>query len=139
VNPEYAAGLNGSATVKLELSRSSAWDSSFDKCSNTCRPLVDVSLRAVVFLVLTTPFTRKATTATIRMHATPSATAISTSVIPCGDSFMSAAPLLRPNVYAGGIMGRVSRKFAPGWRRFPEQRAPLPGLAGMPLDRPRQL
>jgi hypothetical protein len=87
LNPEYAAGLNGSTVVKLELSSSSAWDSSFDMCSNTCRPLVDVSLMAVVLVALTTPLTRKATTATIRMHATPRATTISTRVIPCGGFF----------------------------------------------------
>jgi hypothetical protein len=41
-------------------------------------------LIAEVLLVLTTPFTRKATIATMRMHATPSATIISTMENPIG-------------------------------------------------------
>jgi hypothetical protein len=49
--------------------------------------LVVVSLIAVVFVALTIPFTRKATTATIRMHATPSVTTISTIVNPTGSAF----------------------------------------------------
>jgi hypothetical protein len=53
---------------------------SLDMCSNTYLPFVVESLIVVVFVVLTTPFTRNATTATIRMHATPSVTTISTRV-----------------------------------------------------------
>jgi len=68
--------------VKLVLYKSSALASSLDMCSNTYLPLVVVSLIEVVLAVLTMPLTRKDTTATIRMHATASATAISTRVIP---------------------------------------------------------
>jgi len=48
---------------------------------------VVASLIDVVFVVLTTPCTRKATTATMRMQATPSATTISTMVNPTGAAF----------------------------------------------------
>src|ERR1022692_2818245 len=81
-------------------------------CSNTYRPLVVVSFMAVVFVVLTTPFTRKettatirmhatvrATTATIRMHATVRATTISTTVIPCSCFLRSIAPSPRPDLF----------------------------------------
>jgi hypothetical protein len=68
--------------VKLVLWRSAALANSRDRCSNTYLPLVVVSAMAVVFVVLTTPLTRKATTATIRMQATPSATTISSRVNP---------------------------------------------------------
>jgi sensor domain CHASE-containing protein len=57
---------------------------SLDMCSNTYLPLAVVSLIEVVLAVLTIPLTRNATTATIRMQATPSATIISTNVNPNG-------------------------------------------------------
>jgi hypothetical protein len=57
----------------------------------TYRPLVVVSLIEVVFVVLTTPFTRKATTPTISRHATPKVTTISTIVNPTGSPFFGAA------------------------------------------------
>ena len=54
-----------------------------------------VSFIAVVLVELTIPFTRKATTATISRHATPSATTISTMVNPTfGGLRPSALPFL---------------------------------------------
>jgi hypothetical protein len=62
-------------------------------------------LIAVVFVVLTTPFTRKATTATIRMHATPSVTTISTRVnATLGGFWRSPSPSL-PESSSRGFMG----------------------------------
>ncbi len=73
--------------MKLGRLRSADFSISFDKCSNTYRPLIELSLIAVVFVALTIPFTRKATTATMRMQATPSVTIVSTSVNPTGPPF----------------------------------------------------
>jgi hypothetical protein len=72
--------------------------------------LVVVSLMVVVFVVLTMPFTRNATTAIIRMHATPSATTISTIVKPTG-----RRPRLPPSRAVLGswrpaFMGRRARR-----------------------------
>jgi hypothetical protein len=69
------------------------------------RPLVVVSLIIVVFCVLTTPFMRNATTATIRMQATNRVTTISTMVKPTfGRS--PGTPSVRPFRWSfGGIMG----------------------------------
>gem|GEM_PF-3722889 len=87
MNDEYCVvwGCSGSnGTRKLAIWRSPDLDISLDRCSKTYRLFVVVSLMAVVLLVLTTPLTRKATTPTIRRHATPSATTISTIVNPTG-------------------------------------------------------
>ena len=70
--------------VKLVSDRSADFAISLDRCSKMYRPLVVVSLIAVVLVELTRPFTRKATTATISRHATPSPTTISTIVKPTG-------------------------------------------------------
>jgi hypothetical protein len=78
-------------------------------CSNTYLPLTVVSSMAVVLVVLTTPFTRNATTATIRMHATVSATAISTSVIPCKLSD-ATAPLACPDLFSWEFIGCASSR-----------------------------
>jgi hypothetical protein len=81
VNPPKAV-LDPFGDVKLGIVRSAARAISLDMCSNTYLPFVVESLIAVVFVALTMPFTRNATTATIRMHATPSVTTISTIVKP---------------------------------------------------------
>jgi hypothetical protein len=77
-----------------------------DRCSKTYLPLAVLSLIAVVFVVLTTPFTRNATTATIRMHATPSVTTISTIVNPTGRSLRVPSSLFplewSPGVFMAG-------------------------------------
>ncbi len=62
------------------------------------RPLVDVSLMAVVFVVLTTPLTRNATIATIRMQATVRVTIISTSVNATRGGSWRIAPLSSPEL-----------------------------------------
>jgi hypothetical protein len=90
--------------VKLVDVRSVARASSRDKCSNTYRPLVVVSSIDVVLVVLTRPFTRKATTATIRMQATVRATAISTKVIPCAGFLMRTTSSSRRDLSGREIM-----------------------------------
>jgi hypothetical protein len=77
---------------------------SLDRCSNTYLPLTVVSLIEEVLAVLTTPFTRKATTATIRRHATPSPTTISTIVNPTGGFLCRSASSPRPEFTTGSIM-----------------------------------
>ncbi|MGA2016474.1 MAG: hypothetical protein ABSH26_05925 [Opitutaceae bacterium] len=62
---------------------------------------------AVVLLVLTTPFTRNATTPTMRMHATPSATTISTIVNPTGSRLRRLAWLARPDSLERALMERT--------------------------------
>jgi len=102
---EYSEALEGFCRAKFVRYRSAARDISPDICSKTYLPLAVVSLIAEVLLVLTTPFTRKATTATIRKHATVSATIISTSVIPCGSLLLRTLRL--PELSAGRIMART--------------------------------
>jgi len=70
--------------------KSAARANSRDMCSKTYLPLTVVSLIVAVFVVLTTPLTRKVATATIRTQATLSATAISTRVIPLDFLFRRA-------------------------------------------------
>ena len=90
--------------VKLDEVRSAARASSRDMCSNTYLPFVVVSSIAVVFVVLTTPLTRNATTATMRMQATPSATTISTIVIPFGGFSVKTTRSPRPDFFAREII-----------------------------------
>jgi sensor domain CHASE-containing protein len=78
---------------------------SLDICSKTYRPFVVVSLIAVVFVVLITPFTRNATTAIIRMQATASVTIISTSVKATLGGFLRTASLSPLELFPGEIMG----------------------------------
>jgi hypothetical protein len=87
--------------------RSLARDISFERCSKTYRPLAVLSLIAVVFVVLTTPFTRKATTAIIRMHATSSVTIISTIVNAFLDGSFRTPPLSLPDLSSGVFMGQT--------------------------------
>jgi hypothetical protein len=101
LNDEYIDGLMPLGVVKLFMYRSADLDISFDRCSKTYRPLAVVSLIADVLVVLTTPLTRKATTATMSRQATPSATVISTRVIPCGGFFLRRAPLRLPELTTG--------------------------------------
>jgi hypothetical protein len=76
-------------------------------CSNTYRPLVVASLMAVVLVVLTSPFTRNATTAISSMQATPRVTTVSTSVKPTG------APFRAPPSFS---CRRLLMKRLTGWR-----------------------
>jgi hypothetical protein len=92
--------------VKFERDRSADLATSFDRCSKMCLPLVVVSLIAEVLVELTTPFTRKATMATMRRHATPSATIISTMENPKGSLLRRIAPLRLP----GFSMGRLTER-----------------------------
>jgi hypothetical protein len=85
--------------------RSEDRDISLDMCSKTYRPLVVVSLIAVVLVVLITPFTRKATTAIIRMQATPSVTIISTNVKATLGGFFLTASLSPAELFPGEVMG----------------------------------
>jgi hypothetical protein len=87
--------------------RSLARDISLEMCSKTYRPLAVLSLIAVVFVVLTTPFTRKATTAIIRMQATSSVTIISTIVNAFLDGSCRTAPLSPPVFSSGDVMGQT--------------------------------
>ncbi len=82
----------GFGPEKLESERSVERFISRDRCSNTYRPFLVVSLIAVVFAVLTMPFTRNATIATIRMQATPSVTTVSTMVKPTWGGFLRGPP-----------------------------------------------
>jgi len=107
LNEENADALEGLGVVKFVRYRSADLAISLDMCSKTYLPLVVVSLIAEVLVVLTTPFTRKATTATIRRHATVSATIISTRVIPCGGLFLRTLPFRLPELSARGIMART--------------------------------
>jgi hypothetical protein len=88
-----------------EMDRSAERAISLERCSNTYRPLVVVSLMDVVFVVLTTPFTRNATTATMSMHATPSVTTISTSVNATLGGFCRSPSFFPPVELFGGFMG----------------------------------
>ena len=126
--------------MKLLCSRSWALAISRDMCSNTYLPLTVVSSMAVVLVVLTTPFTRKATTATIRMQATVSATAISTSVIPCKLSD-ATAPLTCPDLFSGEFIGCASSRppgpVSRGTRirlagKHPNCKTPIKACAAMP-------
>jgi hypothetical protein len=92
--------------VKLESVKSCALATSFERCSKMCRPRVVVSFIAEVFVELTTPFTRKATMATMRRHATPSATIISTMVNPKGRLLRRIPLRLPPGFSAGRLMER---------------------------------
>jgi hypothetical protein len=83
--------------MKFGGARSDALASSLDRCSNTYRPLVVVSLIAAVFVDETSPLIRKATTATMRMQATPSVTMVSTSVNPISGP-------LRPGIFGAELM-----------------------------------
>ncbi len=69
-----------------------------------------VSLIAVVFAVLTMPFTRKATTAIIRMQATPRVTTISTIVNPTFGAFFEAPSLPWGEHLRRKIMARPAQR-----------------------------
>jgi hypothetical protein len=105
LNVEYAVGVSTLFGVaKLVICRSADLAISPDRCSNTYLPLVVVSLIVVVFVVLTTPFTRNATTPTISRQATPSPTTISTIVNPKGSFRRRTPPPRPPELSAGEIM-----------------------------------
>ncbi len=87
--------------MKFGGARSEALANSLDKCSKTYRPLVVVSFIAAVFVEVTSPLIRNATTATIRMQATPSVTMVSTSVNPIRGP-------LRPGTFGVELMGSPS-------------------------------
>jgi hypothetical protein len=74
-------------------------------CSKTYRPFVVVSLMAVVFVELMTPFTRNATTAIMRMQATVKVTIISTSVNATLGGFLRTPFFSEPELLSGEIMG----------------------------------
>jgi hypothetical protein len=104
--PPYAVGfamLFG--VVKLGTDRSAERAISLEMCSKTYRPFVVVSLMAVVFAVLTIPLTKNATTATIRMHATPRVTTNSTIVKPTGMMLRRAPPRAELGWWPSFLMG----------------------------------